>query len=287
MQAWALHYNIDLVTARVAKPKDKAPVENEVKLTYQRIYAPLRNQVFFSLVELNASIGRQLLAHLSQPLQKKNYSRTNRFEQEEKKLLQPLPASLFEIKHSTQAKVQKNYHITLGEDWHHYSVPYQHISKTVTAVYDTDIVEVYYQHQRIALHKRSYSQHGYTTVKEHMPQGHQHYFEQRGWTAAYFLDQAEKIGPCTHQYIQGVLKGRHFTEQTYNACLGLLRLAKQYGPQRLEAASKRALQGNSYSYRILHNILSNNLDQLPLQPPQGDLFSLPGHDNVRGADAYR
>ncbi len=285
MQQWAVHYNIDLVTARVAKPKDKAPVENEVRLTYQRIYAPLRDKQFFSLRELNTAIGQQTLLHHDQLFQRKKYSRRVCFETQEKSCLQPLPSGNFELKHRVQAKVQRNYHITLGEDWHHYSVPCQHVSKTVTAVYDTDTVEIYLEHQRIALHKRSYKSHGYTTASEHMPEGHRHYFEQRGWTADYFIRQGETIGPHTHQYIQGMLKGRRFTEQTYNACKGLLRLAKEYSPQRLEAASKRALQGSNYNYRTIHNILLNNLDKQS-SPEQGDLFRMPDHDNLRGPQAF-
>lgn len=285
MQQWALHYNIHLVAARVGKPKDKALVENEVKLVYQRIYAPLRNELFFSLAEVNAAFTRQLLWHHDQLFQRKNYSRKDLFESEEKKLLQPLPVGMYELKHSVMAKVQKNCHITLGEDWHHYSVPYQHIGKTVTAVYDTDIVEVFLQHQRIALHKRSYKAHGYTTVKEHMPDGHQHYFEQKGWTPEYFLRQTEQIGPCSHQYMLGTLNNRRFTEQTYNACRGLLRLTKEYGYDRFEAACKRALPGATFSYRIIYKILVSNLDKEI--PAQGDLFQTPPHENLRGPEAYQ
>lgn len=43
---WSQHYNITLLATRVAKPKDKAAVENEVKIAYRRIYAPIRNQIF-------------------------------------------------------------------------------------------------------------------------------------------------------------------------------------------------------------------------------------------------
>jgi hypothetical protein len=118
-----------------------------------------------------------------------------------------------------------------------------------------------------------------------MPEGHQSYFEQRGWTADYFLSQAEKIGPYTHQYIKGMLQGKRFTEQTYNGCLGILRLGKTYTALRLEAACKRALKGNAYTYKIVSNILSNNLDQLQT-PDQSSLFSMPEHDNLRGAQAY-
>ena len=56
LQQWALHYDITLLATRVAKPKDKAAVENEVKIAYQRIYAPLRDQMFHSLQELNIAI---------------------------------------------------------------------------------------------------------------------------------------------------------------------------------------------------------------------------------------
>lgn len=283
---WAQHYNIAITAARVAKPKDKAPVENEVKITYRRIYAPLRNDIFFSLEALNEAIATQLAIHHKQNFQRKDYNRIDCFTREEKPILQPLPASPFVIKHRVQAKVQKNYHITLGEDWHHYSVPYRYIGQTVTAVYDADVVELYLQFQRIALHKRSYKKHGYTTTKDHMPDGHRHYFEQRGWTADYFLKQAARISVSTHKYIEGMLKGRHFTEQTYNGCLGILRLGKQYGNDRLEAACTRALRGEAFNYRTVAAILKNNLDKQPSSQQQ-ELFKTPDHDNIRGSDTYK
>jgi transposase len=286
LQQWSNFYNISLLATRVAKPRDKGAVENEVKITYRRIYAPLRNETFYSLAELNTAIARQLTEHNLKLFQKKDYNRLQLFEAQEKSLLQSLPADNFVLKHRVSAKVQKNYHITLGEDWHHYSVPYNYIGKNVTAVYDSDYVELYYQFQRIALHRRSYKKHGFTTLAEHMPEGHQHFFEQQGWTADYFLQQAQKNGAATHAYITEVLRGRHFTEQTYNACRGLLRLGKQYGVERLEAACRRGLQGAVFNYRTIHNILANNLDQ---QPPdlQGNLFRIPDHDNQRGPGHYQ
>ena len=286
IQQWAMHYQISLLAARVRKPKDKALVENEVKLSYQRIYAPLRDLEFFSIEELNAAILKQLAIHHKRPYQRKDYCRLDCFTSEEQPVLKVLPEEHYQLSHSVKAKVQKNYHITLGEDWHHYSVPFSYIGKTVQAVYDADNVEIYCLHQRITLHKRNYRKHGYTTVKEHMPEGHQRYFEQKGWDATYFLGEAKKIGDCTHQYIGLVLQGKHFTEQTYNACLGLLRLGKTHTATRLEAACKRALTGRAYTYKTIDNILKNNLDAEPGSAP-ADLFSLPSHDNIRGAEAYQ
>ena len=179
LKQWALHYNITLLATRVAKPKDKGAVENEVKIAYQRIYAPLRDEVFYQLDQLNLAVIKQLDMHNEKLFQLKDFSRLQQFINEEQSLLQPLPAEPFVIRHQILAKVQKNYHVTLGEDYHHYSVPYQFIGKQVSAVYDTDTVEIYYQHKRISLHKRSYKKHNFTTIGDHMPQGHQHFFEQK------------------------------------------------------------------------------------------------------------
>src|SRR5664279_5553052 len=286
LQEWAMHYNITLLATRIGKPKDKGAVENEVKIAYQRIYAPLRDEMFYYIGQLNEAINKQLCLHNEKLFQLKDYSRLQQFNLEEKSLLQSLPAEEFVIRHRVLAKVQKNYHITLGEDYHHYSVPYQFIGKQVSAVYDTDNVEIYYQHKRIALHRRSYKKHDFTTVGEHMPQGHQHYYEQQGWTPVYFLGQAKKIGSFVERYMDEVLKSRAYTEQTYNACRGILRLHQQYGSERLQAACSRALTGNVFNYRTIQNILINNLDQLRDGYPP-DLFKLPDHPNLRGPDSYQ
>lgn len=285
LEQWMLHNNIGLLAARVRKPKDKAPVENEVKLVYQRIYAPLRDRVFFSLSELNSHIVEQLKIHHQKRFQKKGYSRLECFINEEKDLLQPLPKEEFVIKHVAKVKVQKSYHIVLGEDWHYYSVPFSFISKTVNIIYDTDTVEIYYNHKRIALHVRSYKPNGFTTLKEHMPESHQRYSEQQGWTPEYFLQQALKIGSHTHLYIGKVLTSKSFTEQTYNACLGIMRLAKPYSSERLEAACKRALGGQRYNYATINNILVHNLDTLPSDELL--LFPMPEHSNLRGSESYK
>lgn len=284
IQQWALHNNISLLAARVGKPKDKATVEGAVKLAYQRIYAPMRDKVYFSLEELNVAAAQQLALHNGRPMYRKEHSRQQLFTEQEQPLLQPLPDHPYILKHSAEAKVQRNYHIVLGEDWHYYSVPCSYIGKTVKAIYDTDIVEIYYAHQRIALHKRSYKHHGYTTCKDHMPEAHRKY--QQGWDPDYFRRQAAAIGSATGQYVDKLLQSRQFSEQAYLACRGLLRLGKTYGHGRLEAACNRALQGDTYAYRIINNILANNLDQQKLPGDNNTSFQLPLHDNLRGQTAF-
>lgn len=283
-EQWAFHYGVALVAARVRKPRDKPSVEKGVDLAYKRLYAPLRNDVFYGLADVNNSFRLQLDIHNRLPMQKRTYSRYDRFIQDEQPKLRALPADSFIIKHTAEAKVQKNYHVILGEDWHQYSVPYQHHGKQVTIVYDCTEVEIYLDRKRIALHKRNYQRHGYTTLKEHMPEKHRQYHEMRGWDGPCFLKKADEIGPSAREAIDRILSSKVFTEQTYNSCLGIFRLAGTYGNGRMEAACKRALSGNHVSYRVMNNILVNNLDQLSL--PEPTLFSLPIHENLRGPEAY-
>ncbi len=281
-EQWALHNSIALFAARPRKPKDKALVEKEVLLTYQRLYAPLRDREFFSLEQINTAFEEQLKIHHQMYFQKKTISRLEQFIELEKEHLQPLPITPFVICHKDLCKLKMNYHIVLKEDDHQYSVPYKYIGKMVAVNYDTDHVEVFYNMQRIAFHKRSYKKTGYTTLIEHMPPNHQKFTEQNGWDADYFLREALKIGVSTQQYIEKLLQSRPVIQQSFDGCKGILRLVSRYSPERLEAACKRALPGSRCGYNTIENILKNNLDKLSIDEP--DLFHIPSHDNTRGAD---
>lgn len=138
LQQWANHNNIALLASRPAKPKDKPSVENAVKITYQRIYAPLRNMTFNSLRQLNEAIKEKLAVHHGKNFQRRTFSRRELFTEKERYALQALPATPYEVKHYTRAKVQNNYHVVVGEDWHFYSVPFRYVGKEVRIAYCTD-----------------------------------------------------------------------------------------------------------------------------------------------------
>ena len=177
LEDFANHYRITVLPARVRKPKDKALVENQVRLIYNRVYARLRNRQFFSLAALNEAIAEKIRAHNQTRMQQKPYCREERFLADEKYLLLPLPAQPFELKYYRLLKVAKNNHIYLSEDKHYYSVPYQHIGKQVQVCYTRSLVHIYCKDQQIALHQRSYKAHGYSTIKEHLCSQHQHYLD--------------------------------------------------------------------------------------------------------------
>lgn len=283
-EQWSLHYNTALAAARPRKPKDKPTVENSVYQSYMRIFAPLRNEQFFSLEALNEAVLTQLDKHNNAPFQKKPGSRGLLFSVYEKPVLAPLPPDSFVVKHAVTAKVQKNYHIILGEDNHQYSVPYIHIGKETRVVYDHNEVEIFIGLKRIALHKRNPKSLGYTTLPDHMPPHHRQQTETKGWDADFFLRYARSIGPNTVEFFTRLMANRNFVEQTYRACLGVKRLGSSYGNERLENACGRALPGK-ISYGSLKNILEKNLDLQPL-PETEELVIKIDHENVRGSQAY-
>ena len=284
-QQWSLYYGTTMMAARVNKPRDKASVESHVNAVYNRIYAPLRNTFFHSLDQMNEALWEELDKFNLRNLQHCDYSRRDRFMLHEKILLLPLPAGPFVPKNKVEAKVQRNYHITLGEDWHHYSVPYQYIGKTVQIIYDTDHVEIYLDTIRIACYRRNYNRNGHTTLPEHMPPDHNHYARIKGYNREYFIEKATQIGDNTSSAISKILEQKIFVEQTYNSCLGVFRLGEKYGSDRLEAACGRALMGYKVTYMVIKNILERNLDKAILQT---DFFiHLPDHENIRGSESYQ
>jgi hypothetical protein len=189
-------------------------------------------------------------------MQNRDYCRYQRFVDLEQPALKPLPDEPFILKSRAERTIGFNYHFKLQEDDHQYSVPYQYIGKKLTAVYDTDTVEIYSEMERILSYPRIRGI-GYTTEEAHMPPNHQAYSDQKKMDGTYFQNVANNIGPATGQYIQNLLKSRRFQEQAYEACLGIIRMAKRVsiGSERLEWACKRGLRANNYSYSMIRNIL--------------------------------
>ena len=282
---WGVHNHTNMQATRPGKPKDKPSVEHSVHIAYVQIYARMRDEYHTSLKSLSHRFMELLEMANNRIMTAYGKSRIERFREEEQGQLRPLPSEAFAYKHQTTAKVKKNYHVILGEDWHQYSVPHEHISKKVKLVYDDDVVEVFLDYKRIAVHRRDTVRNGYSTIKEHMPESHRHYLLQQGWTPLDFTEKAREIGPCTVDVVVELLAAKAFPEQAYDACLGLLRLQKGFGAKRLEAACALARKGPRVSYRIVKTILDNNRDKV-MPAEQEQSLMLPFHENIRGKHAY-
>jgi hypothetical protein len=123
-------------------------------------------QHFDSLQELNKAILEQLAIHHNRKFRKSDHTRKEIFITQEQGALRPLPADFMLIKQSVSAKVQKNYHVVLGQDWHYYSVPHQYVGQQTTITYTSKHVEVYCDNKRIAVHQRNTRSYGFSTHAE-------------------------------------------------------------------------------------------------------------------------
>ena len=276
----ASYYGAAIIPARVRKPRDKAKVEAGVLIVERWILARLRNLTFFSLLELNRAI-RKLLDRLNtHPFKKLPGSRKELFETLDRPAMIPLPPSRYQYAEWRKARVNIDYHIEA--DKHYYSVPYQLVRKQLDVRLTANTVECFHKSKRVASHKRSHEKGRYTTLKEHMPTAHREYAE---WTPQRLVRWAQKTGPSAAALVEIILSSRPHPQQGFRACLGIMRLSKEYGEERLEAACQRALYINASSYRSVKSILKNGLDKRPLPEPATPSDPIE-HANIRGAEYY-
>ena len=280
---WAKHYRTAVIPARPKHPRDKAKVESGVLVTQQRILAALRNHIFFSIAEANEAIWEKQEELNDRRFKKLDTTRRELFETLDRPALKPLPVTRFVFVEWSQPTVNIDYHVEV--DKHLYSVPYQLRGEEVDARRSATTVEILFKGRRVASHLRGHKEGGYTTCKEHMPEAHQQYLE---WTPSRIMNWARKTGPSAEELARRIMDARPHPALGYRACLGLLRLGKAHGDDRLEAACARALALGSYSYKSVKSILKNGLDKQPLLPgTNDDQGPAPiEHDNVRGPDYY-
>jgi transposase len=272
----AAHYDTAIVPARPRKPRDKAKVEVGVQVVERWILARLRHRRFFSLAELNQAI-HELLEDLNRrETRHLGASRRQLFEALDRPALKRLPAETFQYAEWKQRRAGLDYHVEVAK--HYYSVPHALARQKLWARITERTVEVFHKGKRVAAHMRGSGNRRHTTVAEHMPSSHRRY---ANWTPERIRRDAAVNGPNTETLIDVILRGKPHPEQGFRSCIGILRLAKTYGSERLETACERALDIGAHSYSSLASILKNNLErrkpgQSPKRAPAIE------HPNIRG-----
>lgn len=257
----AEHYNTAIIPARVRKPDDKPNAEGGVRNISTWIIAALRHEQFFSLAELNTAIQNRLNEFNQRKFQKKDTSRYLLY-QEELPLLSALPPTPYELAEWKQATVLFNYHVS--HESMLYSVPYEYIGKKVDIRVTEKMIEIFFNHSRIASHPRLYGRKGqYSTQQEHMPENHQKYLS---WDGDRFRRWAKQMGESTLRVVESMLTSRQVEQQAYRSCMGLLKLAEKYSSAELEAACGKAISlTGSPSYKSIRNILAAGVHKPVLQ----------------------
>ena len=274
-QDFAEHYGVAILPARVRKPRDKAKVETGVLVVERWMLARLRHRVFFSLVELN-SVLQGLLDRLNTRAFKKiEGDRRSRFEQLERAALRPLPLHPYEFGEWKKAKVHPDYHVEVARAY--YSVPFALIGQTVDVRLSAGGVEVFHQGRRVAVHARAKERGHRHTRREHRPERHVAVIDR---SLAYTLEQPRRIGAATAALIEAQASRRRHPEETLRSAQGILRLARDFSPERLEQACERALTLRVFTYRAVRTLI-----QTPAPPATQPALDL-AHEHVRGAQYF-
>jgi len=278
----ARHYGTTVLPARPLHPRDKAKVEVGVQIVQRWILARLRNETMFSLDALNARITELLVDLNDRKMRLYGVSRKQLFERLDKPALKALPAEPFEYAEWKTARVNIDYHVEI--DHHYYSAPHALAHEQVEARITTTTVEVFHKGQRVASHIRSHVRAKHSTTPEHMPKSHR---EHKDWSPSRIVNWAGTIGPKTRELAEAILAERRHPEQGYRSCLGILRLGKRYGNERLEAACARAVAVRARSYRHVESMLKNGLDRLAApEPSEPATNASVAHENIRGGGYY-
>lgn len=276
------HYGFVVIPTRAARPKDKCYAESLVKISYRRIYAELRNQVFYSFEELDSAILEKCIAHNKRRIENDFCTREERFLAIDKPNLQPIKSNRFEIKCYTDLKVQSNCCIFLGKDKHYYSVPYQFIGQVVNVVFTITMVNIYAEGKLVARHKRDRKPGQYTIVKEHLASASQAY---RDRSPQYYIEKARYDSDELEElFVNMFHTSKYPPEFHYKTCEGLLHLHMVSDPIIFKRACKIALEKNIYSYAFISKIVKTNalgLDNYEASE-QNKEEKMSDHENLRG-----
>jgi transposase len=277
----AAYYGMAILPARPRRPRDKAKVESAVLIVERWLLGRLRHRRFHSLAEVNAAIG-ELLHQLNdiRPIRRLGVTRRQLLEEVDRPCLKPLPLEPYVFAEWRVRRVGIDYHVDV--DHHYYSVPYRFARQQIDVRLTARTVEFFVKGERIAAHRRSSSNAGHTTLPEHMPSSHRRYAD---WTIDRIRREAAAIGPSAALLCDLILKRRPHPEQGFRACLGIIRLTKPFGTERVEAAALRALDIGAMTYGSVKSILDNNLDR-HAQPRRTANEPAILHSNIRGARYY-
>ena len=251
----AQHYGFAVIPARAAKPRDKAKVEVGVQVVERWILARLRHHTFFALAEVNAALAPLLATLNARPFKKLPGSRQELLDTLDRPALRPLPVQPYEYAEWKLARVNIDYHVEV--EGHYYSVPYTLVRQQLDVRLSAQVVELFHRGQRIASHRRSSLKGRHSTIAAHMPTAHQRYAE---WTPQRLIHWAAHSGPATAKVVETILASRPHPQQGFRSCLGIMRLGKSYGDERLEAACQRALALGACSYNSILDLTALRAD---------------------------
>jgi hypothetical protein len=251
----AEHYGFLIAPCRPRTPRHKGKVERGGVAYVKGNF--LAGRAFRNVQEAN----ERALAWVLEVAGRREHGTTKQqpldvFERVERPALQPLPVDPFTLCCYKQAKLHPDCHVVF--EGAYYSAPFRLVGSQLLLKVTERQVELYHQHELVAVHSRSTRRGQYVTLDDHLPPEKAQYLLK---TPAWCLRHARRLGAATGEFIERLLSsGTLYRLRTAQA---VLRLAERHGPQRLEAACARCLAFEELSYQSVKRVLDNGLDKQP------------------------
>ena len=277
------HYGCVAIPARPVHPKDKSGVEDHVRIFYRRVVAPLRNETFYSIEELNAAISRKMRESNQRRMHQRPQTREELFLAIEKPHLMPLPETRYEVKFYTKLTVKENCCVYLGRDMHYYSVPYKYVGFQMTVIYTATLVKIYKPDgEFVRCWDRDRRPGEYTTEPTDMASNSQAF---RMRSPSYYIVKSKSVSTNLGIVVEamfGRLPEGTPPEVLYNRCDALLRLQRNTEPRLFELACENAIRFERYSYKFIDHAIKSKCLGILDACRSDELDAPPEHENIRG-----
>ena len=246
------HYNVIADPARVRRPKDKPHVENAINVIQLEFFQQYRHTTFTSLLELNLALKKYLLTKMNEKMPSRGLSR-NELLAMELPHMRDLPSTPFELFSYKTCGVHPDCHIR--HDRNFYSAPYRFVGKDVEAKYNTKMIHIYFEADRIALHPIALGNGQYVTNDEHYPENK---LLDTNYHIQSSLVKSKKIGPNTNLLVIKLFEvARNHPLRNLTKVMGVLSLADKYKSEAIEYGAESALESNKLTYMYVKNCAKN------------------------------
>ena len=244
--------------ARVRTPTDKPRVERMVQFVRSSFWA---GETFAGLADAQARVEVWCAERAGMRVHGTTQCRpVEHFLTMEAPMLLSAPTSVYDLPVYASCKVHRDHHLEIAKAL--YSVPGNLIGTVVEVRADSKLVKVYARGQLVKIHPRQRPG-GRSTDPADLPSDRSAY-------ALRDLDHlrrlAERHGPHIGRYAAVVLD--HPLPWTkMRQAYALLGLVKKWGPDRVDAACKRALDAEASSVSLIGRMLERATENAPDMPP--------------------
>ena len=276
VQSFLAHYGVVAMPTKPRTPRHKGKVEKGIDYVQDNA---LKGRHFASISEQNAHL-RWWEAQVADTRIHGTTQKQVRqlFEQAEKPVLQPLPATRFPCFEEVRRSVHRDGHISVAKAY--YSVPPEYLSRQVWVRYDSRVVRIYSSRMDLIVTHVRQEPGKFSTLDQHILDRKIAGVE-RG--AAWLLSKTQVIGPHARRWGEAMV--RHRGIEGVRVLQGLIALANRQPGGQVNKACELALEHGCFRLRTIRELVKRNLDHAQHQQSLSEVF-IDEHPIIRPLSDY-